>query len=257
MRTRVYVDGFNLYYGALKGTPLKWLDPVRLSAQALPGACVIDKVLYFTARVSGLSDPGAPVRQQIYLSALRALSEVEVHLGSFLAKTVWRPLVNLPVADRPIATPPQPVTLPAGEHPVSGESVQTLPVGRYPTSGGRRGKRRKAAAPLPDAIIAEFHAMEEKGSAVNLAAHLLNDAWKGRFDAAAVISNDTDLVTPIRMVDSERGEKVFIVCPGHWQVAPKLRGAASHVRHLRTAILRAAQLPGTLPGTAITKPTRW
>jgi hypothetical protein len=26
MRTFVYVDGFNLYYGAVKGTPYKWLD---------------------------------------------------------------------------------------------------------------------------------------------------------------------------------------------------------------------------------------
>ena len=35
MRTRVYVDGLNLYYGAVKGTPFKWLDPVRLSALVL------------------------------------------------------------------------------------------------------------------------------------------------------------------------------------------------------------------------------
>ena len=34
--------------------------------------------------------------------------------------------------------------------------------------------------------------MEEKGSDVNVAAHLLNNAWKGRFDAAAVASSDTD-----------------------------------------------------------------
>ena len=38
-RTRVYVDGFNLYYGALKGTRYKWLDPVRLSARLLPREC--------------------------------------------------------------------------------------------------------------------------------------------------------------------------------------------------------------------------
>ena len=25
-RTRVYVDGYNLYYGCLKGSPHKWLD---------------------------------------------------------------------------------------------------------------------------------------------------------------------------------------------------------------------------------------
>ena len=55
--------------------------------------------------------------------------------------------------------------------------------------------------------------MEEKGSDVNLAVHLVNDAWKKSFDAAVVISNDTDLVTPIRMVSAEQGKPVFVVCP--------------------------------------------
>ncbi len=99
--------------------------------------------------------------------------------------------------------------------------------------------------------------MEEKGSDVNLAVHLLNDAWNGLFDAAAVISNDTDLVTPIRMVTAQRGKPVFIVCPGRGQVAPQLSRAASYVRHVRPAQLRAAQLPNTLPGTAISKPAGW
>ncbi len=26
MKTNVYIDGVNLYYGALRGTPYKWLD---------------------------------------------------------------------------------------------------------------------------------------------------------------------------------------------------------------------------------------
>ena len=97
----------------------------------------------------------------------------------------------------------------------------------------------------------------QKGSDVNLAVHLLNDAWNGLFDAAAVISNDTDLVTPIRMVTAERGKPVFIVCPGRWQVAPKLKQAASYVRHVHVAQLRAAQSPDALPGTAISKPPGW
>jgi hypothetical protein len=89
MRTRVYVDGFNLYYGAVKGTPFKWLNLVELARQVLPPGHTIDKLKYFTARVSGASDSGAPARQQAYLSALRTLPEVEVHFGNFLAKTVW------------------------------------------------------------------------------------------------------------------------------------------------------------------------
>ena len=99
--------------------------------------------------------------------------------------------------------------------------------------------------------------MEEKGSDVNLAAHLLNDAWKGLFEVAVVISNDTDLVTPVRMVTTERKKPVFIVCPGRWQMAPKLANVASHVRHIRPALLKAAQFPDRLPGTTILKPADW
>ena len=59
--------------------------------------------------------------------------------------------------------------------------------------------------------------MEEKGSDVNLAVHLSDDAWKELFDAALVIPNDTDLVTPIQMVTTERKKPVFVVCPRRWQ----------------------------------------
>ena len=75
MRTKVHVDGFNLYYGALKGTPFRWLDPVRLSSLLLPRECAIDRLRYFTARVSGEVDPGAPARQRIYMKALATLPE--------------------------------------------------------------------------------------------------------------------------------------------------------------------------------------
>src|SRR5437660_1029850 len=34
-RTIVYVDGFNFYYGAARGTPWKWLDPVVLFGKVL------------------------------------------------------------------------------------------------------------------------------------------------------------------------------------------------------------------------------
>ena len=257
VRTHVYVDGFNLYYGALKGTRFKWLDPIRLVALLLPRGYRIDRLRYFTARVSGKFDPGAPARQQIYLKALATLPEVEIHYGRFLAKTAWRPLANLPVARRRIDTP-KPVTLPEGDHRVYGARAQTLPVGRYPDRRSADGAVRSAPmTPLRDAVIAEFHTMEEKGSDVNLAAHLLNDAWKDRFEAAVVISNDTDLVVPIRMVAEERRRPVFVVCPGRWQIAPQLREVASHVRHIRPGMLRAAQFRDTLPGTGISKPAGW
>lgn len=72
MRTSVYVDGFNLYYGALKGTPFKWLDMVSLFDKVLQPRHRILRVKYFTARVSGTpADPSKPQRQDIYLRALQ------------------------------------------------------------------------------------------------------------------------------------------------------------------------------------------
>jgi hypothetical protein len=35
MRAYVYVDGFNLYYGALKGTKFKWLDLKKLGSKLI------------------------------------------------------------------------------------------------------------------------------------------------------------------------------------------------------------------------------
>jgi uncharacterized LabA/DUF88 family protein len=106
-------------------------------------------------------------------------------------------------------------------------------------------------------MIAESHTMEEKGSDVNIAAHLLNDAWKGAFEVAAIISNDTDLVTPIQMVSVERAKPVFVVCPGRWQMAPDLERVASYKRHIRLSMLAQCQFPDPMPGTTIQKPAGW
>ena len=102
MRPIVYVDGFNQYYVALKRTNFKWLNPVELIRLVLPRECVVDRLLFFTAWVSGVPDENAPIRQQTYVNALNTLPEAEVHFGSFLAKAVWRPFANLPIAGRRI-----------------------------------------------------------------------------------------------------------------------------------------------------------
>ncbi len=257
MRTWVYVDGFNLYYGAVKGTAFRWLNLVELAKQVLPANHIVERVKYFTAHVSGAADPGLPRRQHAYLSALRTLPEVEIHFGRFLAKTIWRPIINLPVAGARIHSPVM-VSLPAGNHKVDGGSFNapaTLAVGSYAAKSTPQHKG--ARSPLPDALVAEIHAMEEKGSDVNLAAHLLNDAWKGEFEAAAVFSNDTDLVEPIRMVAVDRAKPVFVVCPGRWAMAQALQSVATYRRHIRRPMLGASQFPDPVPGTTIRKPSGW
>lgn len=94
MKVYVYVDGFNLYYRALKGTAHKWVNLEELAKRILSPADQVVKIRYFTARVSSRAgDPDAPRRQQLYLNALASLPAVEIHYGRFLPKKKWRPLV--------------------------------------------------------------------------------------------------------------------------------------------------------------------
>ena len=44
MRTSVYVDGFNLYYRALRGTPYKWLDLKQLVSNLLAPNHIISDI---------------------------------------------------------------------------------------------------------------------------------------------------------------------------------------------------------------------
>lgn len=90
VRTIVYVDGFNLYYGCVKGTPCKWLDIHGMCQELLPPN-EISAVKYFTAKVNARpSDPDGPKHQEIYLRALRANPKIKVTLGKFLTHKVWR-----------------------------------------------------------------------------------------------------------------------------------------------------------------------
>ncbi|MCY4576203.1 MAG: NYN domain-containing protein [Chloroflexi bacterium] len=81
MLTNVYIDGTNLYYGALRGTPHKWLDPRRMIELVFPHD-EIQVIHYFTSAVRSVpTDPAAPIRQQAYIRALRSMPGVVVHLG--------------------------------------------------------------------------------------------------------------------------------------------------------------------------------
>jgi len=91
MRTRVYIDGFNLYYGCLKGTAHKWLNLHALCTALLPKN-QIEVVRYFSAQVSARpNDPDQPTRQQTYFRALGTVPQVRIHLGHFLTHEVAMP----------------------------------------------------------------------------------------------------------------------------------------------------------------------
>ena len=207
MKTFVYVDGFNLYFGCIKGTPNKWLNIRQLCETLLPRN-QIECIKYFTAKVGARpSNPSAPVNHEAYLRALRTLPKFEIHFGHFLTHTVRMPLA----------------------HPVAG---------------------------LPNTV--EVIKTEEKGSDVNLATQLLNDAHLGRFEVAIVVSGDSDLLGPVKIVMSELGKTVGVLNPQQ-RTCRVLSHQATFYRHIRQGVLALCQFPTPMTDAAGTfhKPPTW
>lgn len=85
MRTNVYIDGFNFYYGAVKGTRYRWLNFDALARLLLPGD-EIGSIHYFTARVHPTrANPDVHTRQNFFLRALDTVPTIQTQFGSFLA----------------------------------------------------------------------------------------------------------------------------------------------------------------------------
>ena len=105
MKTIVYVDGYNLYYGLLRKSPYKWLDLFKLfNEYVLDASTELLEVRYYTAPVLGKmsDDPQSAQRQRIYLQALRKMPPQRVVIveGKMLASTPYQRLVN-PIPEAP------------------------------------------------------------------------------------------------------------------------------------------------------------
>lgn len=99
---------------------------------------------------------------------------------------------------------------------------------------------------------------EEKGSDVNLATHLVRDAYEDAFECAVVISNDSDLREPIDLVRNRLGKPVGVLNPQkHPAIA--LTKVATFFKTIRSGVLRASQFPDELTDARGTfqKPAGW
>ncbi|WP_419919063.1 NYN domain-containing protein [Candidatus Poriferisocius sp.] len=100
-QTIVYIDGFNFYYGAVKGTRHKWLDLEALCQLMLPDDQLV-KIRYFTARVTARPDDLQQAsRQETYLRAIATLPLVEIHFGHFVSQKVSLPRADPKVGESP------------------------------------------------------------------------------------------------------------------------------------------------------------
>jgi uncharacterized LabA/DUF88 family protein len=220
MRTSVYIDGFNLYYRMLKAQPsLKWVNPLALAKEVLDEKHQINFVHYYIARVSSRSHDPEAPARQAIY--LNALSSVAEIQVHEGSFMVSEPWMQL--AEPPAAKP-----------------------GNYDWR-------------LPPPNLVKAVKYEEKGSDVNLASHLVRDAFTDQFDVAVIITNDSDLVEPIRIATIEAGKRVGLLVPVRYP-NQSLINAASFYLHIRPGHLRKAQFPNPVEkndGTFVNKPETW
>jgi hypothetical protein len=245
VRVGVYVDGYNLYYGARglcgRGTPgWRWLD-IRALASSLVAdrtnwqGATIHQVTYCTALIDAATNASGFADQDVYIKALttNGIADV-VELGYYVSRVKQAPLaVRAPGG----AGVPQIVT---AQWPVMVQDAQGTPV-----PGA--------------AFMVSYAHREEKGSDVNVASHLLVDVLTGQIDAAVVISNDSDLRFPVQFARTR--VPVGIVNPSRNHLAGALRGLASDGvgrhwwRQLAVGDVRTHQLPD--PAGTYSKPPGW
>jgi hypothetical protein len=164
MRVGVYVDGYNLYYGARQccgrsSTGWKWIDVRSLVSSAIArqgswSSAKVERIVYCTARVDAVTNPSAHADQDVYLKALVAAGSVDwIEYGNYVARTK----TGLLATDDPTTRKPV-VTNSAWPIMVKDATGQSVPNARF--------------------MVRYLH-LEEKGSDVNVASHLLLDVLSG------------------------------------------------------------------------------
>jgi 6-hydroxy-3-succinoylpyridine 3-monooxygenase len=234
LRTRVYVDGYNLYYGCLRGSYDKWLDVYRLFADYVLPSIRVDfddqqadsellpeAVQYFTARIveSAARGPDSVSSQARYHAALRKLhgARVQVVEGYYSLTKACVPLID----------------------------------DAYPHRQPRECDR---------VLVWK---LEEKQSDVNLAISAYHDALTGQIEQAVIVSNDTDLAPALQMIRAHTGVVVGLVVPTRDCTRRANTDLAKHCHwvrsHLTDRELAAAQLPRVVPGgrRPTAKPDSW
>jgi 6-hydroxy-3-succinoylpyridine 3-monooxygenase len=235
LRTRIYIDGYNLYYGCLRNTPYKWLDIVALFERCILPSILLrcelgdtlisslssaPSIKYFTAKIVERVARGSDSvsSQARYHTALRKLytDDVQIIEGYFsVSKTIVKTVDD-----------------------------------NYPNRAPR-----------------ECHEMlvwkiEEKQSDVNISLEAYHDSLSGSIDQVVFVTNDTDIAPALKMIREHSRVKVGLVIPttDHERVPnTELANLAHWVRtHITKDELASSQLPRVILGRKPTvKPESW
>ena len=86
---------------------------------------------------------------------------------------------------------------------------------------------------------------EEKESDVNIAGHIISDAYENRYDCAVLMSNDTDLKMPLKLVKKNLKKQVGIISPRR-NMHVELREASHFQKRISNKVLEECQFPETM-----------
>ncbi len=227
-RTVIYIDGYNLYYSRLKGTPYKWLDLAAL----------------FRNRILLQQDPGAEVVAIKYFTAPVKASYARHGEASVQAQTQYHRALQ--------AHSPGLIQVIHGFHIFEPTSLPCHQEGVDPSKSS----------------VARVWMIEEKQTDVNIALHAYRDAVRGACDQLVICSNDSDMEPALRMIREDApAATVGLVMPlldkgrASGKVPNKRLTALAHwVRHhIRDDELAQSQLPQNVPTRKkpASKPEHW
>ncbi|MBL4630458.1 MAG: NYN domain-containing protein [Paraglaciecola sp.] len=230
MKTRIYIDGYNLYYGCLKRTPYKWLDLCKLffnhilpSSSYQPHSYNDLSIKYFTADIVGKAamSEDSLKDQQTYHRALK-----------FNAKETQFDIIK----------------------------------GYYAINQTRAFKVDENAPNKPpnECEYVDIWRLEEKQTDVNIAVESLFDVMTDdSLEQIVFVTNDTDLASVLEKIRSLNKVKIGLVIPtldGVRMPNEKLYKFSDWTRkNILEDELRASQLPRSIEGgrKAAIKPISW
>jgi 6-hydroxy-3-succinoylpyridine 3-monooxygenase len=234
LKTRIYIDGYNLYYGCLKGTALKWLDLLTLfERQILPSVTAeqnghrIDfdleplAIKFFTAPIlarMAKADDSVQCQDRYHAALTKHLpGRIEIIRGYYALTTTCAKVVD--------------------------------------THAPKKAPR--------ECLEATIWKLEEKQSDVNLALHVLADVLLGGIEHVVIVTNDTDLAPAVQMLKQKTAATVGVVIPttDHARIPnAELVKPADWVRtHINLSELQKSQLPRVIadPRRPVSKPISW
>jgi uncharacterized LabA/DUF88 family protein len=227
-KTTIYIDGYNLYYSRLKGTPFKWLDIATLFR---------DKVLL-------QQDPSADVVSIKYFTAPVKASYARHGQDSEHAQTQYLRAL--------MAKYPDLIQIIQGFHIFQPTALPTFVPNVRPSK----------------AQVSRIWMIEEKQTDVNIALHAYRDAARGHCDQVIICSNDSDIEPALRMIREDvPNVKIGLVMPlresakDDGKVPNKRLTPLAHWvrRYIKDDELEKSQLPLNVPTKKkpASKPVHW